>query len=102
MTEICDSLRQPTLVKTEWICSASYQKLFDKSKLIIKEDACVTFYNEMELLYLEINASRVEFRANLLQTREGMSCPRDEASDNNILRPIIFPVRACQPQKEIQ
>ena len=37
--------------------NASYQALFDKAKLIIKEDACMKLHNEMKLLYLETDAS---------------------------------------------
>ena len=45
---------------------------------MIKEDACIKFCDEMKLLYLETDASGVELGACLpLQTREGMSCPRE-------------------------
>ena len=39
------------LTKAKWMWNASYQALFDKAKLIIKEDACMKFY-EMRLLYM--------------------------------------------------
>ena len=41
---ICESLRQLTSSKTEWTWNATYQKLFDKAKSIIKEDACMKLY----------------------------------------------------------
>ena len=54
----------------------------------MKEDACMKFYNETKPLYLKTDASEVGLRAGPLQTRDGMSFWRDEAPDNNILRPI--------------
>ena len=59
-------------------------------KLIIGEDNFMKFYDEMKPLYIETDASGVGLGASILQTREGMSCLRDEAPDNSILRPIIF------------
>ena len=44
------------------------------------------FYNETKPLYLETDASGV----GLGMTRNGTSCIRDTAPDNNILRPITF------------
>ena len=44
----------------------------------------------MKPLYVETNAFRVELGATLLQNRDGTSCPRNEALDNNILRLIAF------------
>ena len=52
---IWGSLRQLTSSKTEWTWNATYQKLFDKAKSIIKEDVCMIFYDETQLLYLETN-----------------------------------------------
>ena len=48
------------------------------------------FYNEQEALYLETDASSVGLGVGLLQTREGMTCPCDEAADNIELCPIAF------------
>ena len=75
-------------MKKEWTWNASYQRLFDKAKLIIKEDACLKFCKEMKCLYLEISV--VGCRATLLQIGVGTSCPRDETPGNNMLRPIAF------------
>ena len=65
-------------------------KMFEEAKAIIKEDACMKFYNETKLLYIETDTSGVKLRAALLQTRDNMSCHRDEVPDNSILRPIAF------------
>ena len=40
-----------TSLKTEWRQNANYQKLFNRVKLIIKEDTCMKLYNETKLLY---------------------------------------------------
>ena len=42
-------------------------------------------YAETKPLYLETHESGVGLRAGPLQTRNGTSCPKDLASDNNIL-----------------
>ena len=65
-------------------------KMFEEIKAIIKEDACMTFYNETKPLYIETDMSQVGLGANLLQTRHNMSCHRDVMPDNSILRPIAF------------
>ena len=46
------------------------------------------FYYETKPLYREMDASRVDLGATLLQTRNGTNCPGDEAPDNSKLRPI--------------
>ena len=48
------------------------------------------FYDETKLLYIETDVSGVGLGVVLLQTRSNTSCPRDEAPDNSILRPIAF------------
>ena len=48
------------------------------------------FYDETKPLYLETDASRIGLGAALLQTRDGMTCPKDTAPDNTILRPIAL------------
>ena len=48
------------------------------------------FYDENKPLYLEKDAPGVGLSVSLLQTRNGISCPRDMAPDNNILQPIAF------------
>ena len=88
--DVCEALRQLTSVKTEWSWNATYKKLFNRAKSIIKADACIKFYDEFKPLYLETDASCVGLGASLLQTRYGASCPRDMVPDNNILWPIIF------------
>ena len=48
------------------------------------------FYDDTQPLCLETNVSGVGLGAALLQTRSGISCPRDKAPGNNILTPITF------------
>ena len=59
-------------------------------KSTIKADPYMIFYDETKPLYLETDVSGVELGASLLQTRNGTSCPRDAAPDNNILWPIAL------------
>ena len=57
---VCESLRQLMLSKTEWTWNATYQKLFDKAKSITKEDACMQFYDETQLMYLETDTLELD------------------------------------------
>ena len=50
--KVCKPLRQMTSMKTEWILNASYQKLFNREKAVIREDACIRFCDETRPLYL--------------------------------------------------
>ena len=77
----------------------AYQALSDKTKLIVKEDACMKFYNEINMQYLETDASRVGVGASLLQTRESTNCSRVEAPDNSIWRPITFMCKSFSATK---
>ena len=76
--DVCESLRKLMSAKTEWTWNAIYQNMFDKAKAIINEDACMKFYDETKLLYIETDASGVGLGAALLQARSNTSCPRNE------------------------
>ena len=67
-----------------------YQKLFNKAKSIIEEDACMRFYDGTKPLYLETDTSGLGLGTGLLQTRSHTSCPRDKAPDNCMLRSTGF------------
>ena len=43
IVDVCESLRKLTSARTEWIWNATYQKIFDKARSIIKEHACMEF-----------------------------------------------------------
>ena len=88
--DTCISLRKLTSAKTEWTWNATYQKMFKKAKAIIKEGTCVKFYDETKPQYIEMDSSGVRLGVTLLQTRSNTRCPKDEAPDNSILRPIAF------------
>ena len=70
--------------------NGSYQKLFEKEKVLIKEDACINFYNERRSLYLETDASGVGLAVGLLHIRNRMNCLWEEAPHNDILGPTVF------------
>ena len=65
-------------VKTEWTWNEKSQKIFNKAKAIIKEDACLKFYDETKPLYIEMDASGVGLEFSLLQTRNNTRCDKDE------------------------
>ena len=65
-------------------------KVFEEEKAIIKENAYMKFYDETKPIYIETDASKVQLGAAILQTRDTMSCHRDDMLDNSILRPIAF------------
>ena len=44
--EACESLRKLTSAKSEWTWNATYQKMFDKTRAIIKEYVYMKFYDE--------------------------------------------------------
>ena len=48
------------------------------------------FYNETKSLYLETDASRIGLGTALLQTRYGMTCSKDKAPDNTLLRQMAY------------
>ena len=78
------------LSKDVWTLNASYQAIYNKANLLIQKDVHMKFYDETKPLYLETDESGIGLGATLLQTRDGMTCSKDVAPDNTILRPIIF------------
>ena len=60
------------------------------------------FYDETKSLYLETEASGVGLGASLQQKRNGTSCPRDMAPDNNILTLCIHKKKSIQNREETQ
>ena len=48
------------------------------------------FYDDIKLLYLETDASRVGLGTALLQLNDNTSFHKDMAPDNTILHPIAF------------
>ena len=66
MVEVCESLRTLISAKTEWTWNAIYQKMFDKAKVIINEDACMKYYDETKPLYTETDAYGVGLGAAVL------------------------------------
>ena len=60
--KVCKPLHELTLVKTDWAWNVMYQDLYDKAKMIIKKDICMTFYDAARPLFLENYASGVGLR----------------------------------------
>ena len=44
--------------------------MFEKEKAIIKEDVCMTFYNDIKPLYIETDASELGLGAALPQNKK--------------------------------
>ena len=88
--EECEPLQKLMSSKTMWTWNTSYQQLFAKAKSLIKVDICMTFYDDMKLLYLETDASGVDPGAALLQLHDETTCQKGMAPDNTILHPIAF------------
>ena len=61
------------------------QRIIQKCKALIKKDACMQFYDEMNPLYIQKDASDIGLGAGLLQVRIGMSCPTGDRPYNTIL-----------------
>ena len=66
--DVCGLLCKLTSSKAIWTWNASYQALFNKTKLLIKSDMCMKFHYDTKLLYLETDASGIGLGAALLQT----------------------------------
>ena len=77
-------------MKTEQVWNTAYDRLYNKTKTIIRKDAYMNFYNEKEMLFLETDTSGVGLGGRLLQVREGMNFPHDEAVDRTALHLIAF------------
>ena len=65
--KVCESLGKLTSTKTEWTWDATYQKMFDKAKAIVKEDASLKLYEENKPLYVDRDVPQVGLGAALLQ-----------------------------------
>ena len=50
----------------------------------------IVLCNEKQQLYLETDALAVGLGASLLQAREGIQFPTNEATDNAVLWPVAF------------
>ena len=48
-----------------------YQDLYDKAKNIIKQDACMKFYDILKPFYLETGGSGISLGVTLLQVKDG-------------------------------
>ena len=62
----------------------------DKNKNIIRQDACMKFYDALMPLHLETDTSSISQRAGLSQVMDGVNCGQDEILGNTTLHPIAF------------
>ena len=76
-----------------------YWDLYNKSKMIIRKDTYIKFYDASRSLYLETDASGVSLGARLLQVRDGMNCEHDKLPDNANLCPFAFASKCLSSAK---
>ena len=88
--EVYEPLRKLTSSKCMWTWKNTCQSLYNRAKNIIKMNMTMVFYNEKAQLYLETEASGEGLGVSLLQVRDRMQFPRNEAPDNAVLWPIAF------------
>ena len=88
-TKVCELLRKQTSSKCKWTLNNTYQNIHDKTKDFIKNNATVAFYNEKEQQYWERDVSSAGLGTSLLQMRDGMVFPRDEAPNSAVLWLIV-------------
>ena len=72
-TEGCEPLQKLTLVKTYWAWNGMYQDLYDRTRKIIKEDACMKFFDVSRTLCLETDVPGASLGTRLLQVGNGMN-----------------------------
>ena len=56
----CEFLRRLISVKSKWTLNKTYKELYDRTKTLIKKDACMKLCDEKEQLYLETDTSGVD------------------------------------------
>ena len=88
--EVCKPQRKLKFVKRDWAWSGLYQELYDKTKDLMRHDACMKFYDIFNPLYLKTGASSIGLDVVLLQGRDSMNCGQDQVPNNTALCPIAF------------
>ena len=101
-TCICEPLQKLTLSKTLLKWNALYQALYGKVQSPIRDNVCMKFCDETKPLYLETDASGIGCGTTLLQTRDGMTCPRDVAPKHHSEANCICKQKSDQCRMEIQ
>ena len=51
MCELLRKLTKLTSAKVEMMWNATYQKMFEEAMVIMKEDACMKFYNKTTIIH---------------------------------------------------
>ena len=87
-TGVSDPLRKLMSSHCEWTWNSRYQNLQDRAKNTIKKNATIVFCNEKDQQYPETDVSSICLGASLLQERDGIQFPRDEAANNAAPHPI--------------
>ena len=92
--EVYKPLQKLTKVKAYWARNRMYKSLYDRAEKMIKNDACMKFYDTSRPLYLGTDASGIGLGVRLLQVRDGMNCGHEKVPDNAVLDPIAFATKS--------
>ena len=87
---VCKPLQKLTSGKADWTWRRLYPDLYNRTKKIVKKDACMKFYDVARFLYLETNASSIDLGARILEVRDSINSEHEKVSENTILHPMTF------------
>ena len=85
--------------KQSWHGTRHRTSYTTKPKLLSEKETYMKLYNYREPIHLETDASGITLGPGLLQVKEGMKFPHNEAPDNRALCPIAFTTKAYQVWK---
>ena len=74
IAEVCKPVQRLISVKAAWTWNRSYQEIYKRAKVPLKEDMCREYYHARKLVYLETDTSGVTQGITLLQIRDNINC----------------------------
>ena len=88
--DVCKPPQRLISFKAVLVWNRTYQEIYERAKFLVKEDACMKYYDVWKPLHLETDASGVGLGVTLLQVMDNLNCRNDEAQDNAMLQPTAF------------
>ena len=76
-TKLCNLLWKFTSAKADWTWNSMYEENYENVKAIIKDNACIKFYNKKEM-YLKTVVSGVRLKSGCLQVWDGLQLFLDD------------------------
>ena len=98
-TNVCEPMRKLTSSKGQINLEKHIYNSQDSAKNIITNNVNMSFYIEKEQWYIETDALGAGLGINLLQVRDGMQFPGNEAPDDEVLQPTVFATIATPKEK---